>query len=65
MNVENVIRYLVLAYLHSDEILHDECFDFIDEKKKVFWERDDFKQLCKNYPDLFYEVTKFMFIGLI
>jgi len=60
ITVDNAVRYIVLAHLHSDTDLQDQCEFFIDRQKKVYWERDDFKQLSKTYPDIFYNLCKFL-----
>ena len=60
ITIDNAVRYIVLAHLHSDEDLQDQCELFIDREKKVYWERDDFKQLSKTYPDIFYNLCKLM-----
>ena len=60
IKVENAVSHLVLAYLHSDEWLQEDCIEFIVNKKQEFFMRQDFKDLCFNYPNLFFEVTKQM-----
>ena len=60
IGVENVVRLLAIAHLHSDEKMKKFCLCFVVRNRTVFWGRDDFKQLSKNYPDIFYEATKRM-----
>ena len=58
LNVENAVRYLVLAHLHLDEKFQTSCLDFIVKKKEDFYKRQDFKDLNHKYPDLFFEIAK-------
>ena len=60
ITVDNAVRLLAVAHLHSDEKLKQICAYFIATHKKIFWKRDDFKLLPKNYPDLFFEIAKLM-----
>ena len=60
MKIDDVIHLLVFAHLHSAGQLQEDCLSFIVKNKAVFWTREDFKQLSKNYSDLFYEATKRM-----
>ena len=60
IGVKNVVRLLAIAHLHSDEKMKKLCLCFVVRNRTVFWGRDDFKQLSKNYPDIFYEATKRM-----
>ena len=57
---ENAVRLLVIAQLHSDELLLEKCIEFIVGNKVVFFEREDFKLLSKSYSDLFFKITKRM-----
>ena len=60
INVDCAVRYLILANFHSAETLQEHCLEFIVEHNAVFWKRSDFRELCHNHPDLFYEATKRM-----
>ena len=60
LTVENAVRLLALAHLHSADRLQEVCIEFIVKNKAVFWERDDFKTFGKNFFDLFYQVSKLM-----
>ena len=58
INEENALRLLVLAHLHSAVWLQGNCTHFIVKNKTAFFQREDFRELNRNYPDLFFEVTK-------
>ena len=58
LGMKNAVHYLVLAHLHSDEKLQTNCLNFIVEEKADFYERQDFENLCQNYPKLFFQVAK-------
>ena len=58
LDMENAVRYLILAHLHVDEKLQTDCLDFIAKKKADFYKRQDLKDLNRNYPDLFFEIAK-------
>jgi speckle-type POZ protein len=60
INDENAMRLLVLAHLHSDEWLKEDCIKFIVKNKLFFFERVDFRALNRNYPDLFFEISQQM-----
>ena len=61
LDVENAIHLLVLAHLHSYKKLEEKCIEFIVKNRATFWEmRDEFKQFCKNYPLVFYDVAERM-----
>lgn len=61
LDVENAIHLLVLAHLHSYKKLEEKCIEFIAKNKATFWEmRDEFKQFCKNYPMVFYDIAERM-----
>ena len=61
LDVENAIHLLVLAHLHSYKKLEEKCIEFIAKNKAAFWEmRDEFKQFCKNYPLVFYDIAERM-----
>ena len=63
LDVENAVRYLVLANLHLDEKFQTSCLDFIVKKKEDFYKRQDFKDLNHKYPDLFFEIAKLTSAG--
>ena len=54
------IHSLVLAHLHCDDRLKEDCIKFIVKNKTAFWELDEFKKLGESYFSLFYEATKRM-----
>ena len=60
LTLDNVTRFLVLANLHSSPKLMECCMTFLAANKKIIWSRNDWKQLNKNYPELFYLVTERM-----
>jgi hypothetical protein len=60
ISVDCAVRYLILSNFHSAQKLQEHCLEFIVEHNAVFWKRSDFKELCHNHPDLFYEATKRM-----
>ena len=60
LTLDNVARFLVLAHLHSTPKLMECCMTFLAANKKIIWARNDWKQLNKNYPDLFYLATERM-----
>ena len=60
INVDCAVRYLILSNFHSAEKLQEHCLKFIVDHNAVFWKRSDFRELCHNHPDLFYEATKKM-----
>ena len=61
LNVDNAVRLLVLSHLHSDDELKEDVRCFLAKNSAAMWERDEFQQLCLEYPELFYEFTKRMF----
>ena len=57
LNVQDVAHYLVLAHLQSAPQLLEASLKFLEEHKKEIVDRAEWKQLNKNYPDLFYLAT--------
>ena len=60
LNEDSAVRLLIMAHLHSALWLLEDCIEFIIKKKTAFFRREDFRVLNRNYPDLFFEVTKRM-----
>ena len=64
LNVQDVAYYLVLAHLQSAPQLLEASLKFLEEHKKEIVDRAEWKQLNKNYPDLFFLATHRM-MGLL
>lgn len=60
LKVDNAMRFLVLAHLHSAKKLEENCICFIVRNKSVFWQQPEFKQLGENYFKLFFDITRRM-----
>ena len=60
LNAENAVRYLVLAHLHLDDKLQTDCINYILKKTTDFFQRQDFKELSRNHPDLFFQVAQLL-----
>jgi speckle-type POZ protein len=60
LNLNNVIHLLVLAYTHSAANLLEATMKFISSNKKDIWPRLDWKDLVKQYPDLFFLASRRM-----
>jgi len=53
---ENAVRLLVLAHLHSAVWLQEDCIDWIVKNKTIFFQREEFRDLSRNYSDLFFGI---------
>ena len=60
LNVENAMRFLVLAHLHSAKKLEEDCICFIVQNKSVFWKLPEFEKLGEKYFKLFFGITSRM-----
>lgn len=61
LNVENAAKYLVLAHLHNSPKLHEASLDFISKNAKAVCSRMDWMGIIKNYPELCFQATQFIF----
>lgn len=52
LSIDNVIRYLVIAHLHSAPTLYDACLHFMALHRRTISSRSDWIELVKTYPDL-------------
>ena len=57
LKVQEVAHFLVLAYLQSAPQLLEASLKFLEGHKKEIVDRDEWKQLNKNHPDLFFLAT--------
>ena len=60
LNVDNAVRLVVLSHLHSDDELKEDVRCFLAKNSTAMWERNEFKRLCYEYPELFFETAKSM-----
>lgn len=56
--VDSAIRLLILAHLHSAEKLKEDCIHFILKRKFEFFRMEEFRQMARDFPDLFFEVAR-------
>lgn len=52
LTIDNVIRYLVVAHLHSAQCLYEACLDFMALHGRDISSRSDWSDLIKSYPEL-------------
>jgi len=58
LKLDNAMKYLVAAYLHSAPTLQDASVRFLVERSKELWEVPEWKELSANYSDLFYLICR-------
>jgi speckle-type POZ protein len=63
LDVENVVRRLMLARSHSSSDLLEAAIQFIARNKQVVCHRVEWKELIKTNPALFFHVTQKLLIG--
>jgi speckle-type POZ protein len=56
LELENAIRFLVLAHLHSAPKLQQAAVKCLRAHRNELWKLEEWKELAKNYTDLFHEV---------
>ncbi|KAI9563081.1 hypothetical protein GHT06_010538 [Daphnia sinensis] len=61
LKVENASRFLVLAHLHNSPVLHEATLEFMSKNAKAICSRKDWMDIIKNYPELCFQATQFMF----
>jgi speckle-type POZ protein len=60
LSSQKIVHYLVLAHLHSAPKLLEASLKFLVAHKTEVWTRSEWKDLMKNYPDLFYSASRRM-----
>jgi speckle-type POZ protein len=65
LNKDNVIRYLVLAHLHSVPELVGKCYSIIVSNVKEIRVQPEWKQLLSSYPHLFFEASDKMITSML
>jgi speckle-type POZ protein len=58
LKVDNVIRYLVAAYLHSAPTLQEASVRFLVERAKELWDYPEWKEFSVKYSDLFFLICR-------
>ena len=53
VNLKNAIRFLVVGYLHSTPQLVDLSLKCLADNRNNVWSLPEWKELMKNYPNLF------------
>ena len=61
LKLENAIRYLVLAHLHSASKLQQAAVKFLTAHRNQLWNLANWKEFNINYTDLFHEVCHRIF----
>ena len=56
LNVETAAKYLVLADLHSANLLKEEAIEYIARNSAAVTKTDGWKQMVKSYPNLIAEI---------
>ena len=56
LELENAIRFLVLAHLHLAPKLQQAAVKCLRAHRDELWKLEDWKELARNYADLFHEV---------
>ena len=64
LRLDNVVRILVLAHLHSCPDLFQSCLNFMSKNAKAVCGHPDWLELIKNHPELCLQATQHM-AGLI
>lgn len=60
LHLDNVVRTLVLAHLHSCLDLYQSALDFMAKNALEVCSRADWKELMKSYPDVCFQATRLM-----
>ena len=58
LNMDNAIKYVVAAYVHSAPKLLEASVRFLVERSKELWDVPEWKELSLNYSDLFYLICR-------
>ena len=59
--LKNAVHLLILADLYYAQKLFEGSLTCLKKNKKVIWNRPEWKQLMKNYPDLFFRASQLIF----
>ena len=57
LNMQTIFHYLVLAHQHTAPQLLEASIKFLVEHKNEVWDRPEWKDLMKSYPDLFFSAS--------
>ena len=60
LSTSNAIRYLVMSHIHEAPRLLDSTLTYLVTHLKETWNGGEWKNLMRNFPDLFYLVTERM-----
>jgi speckle-type POZ protein len=60
LSLENAVRYLVMAHLHSAGRLQEASIQFLVGCRNEIWDRPEWKKLIDTYPELFYLASRRM-----
>ena len=60
LRLDNVVRTLVLAHLHSCHELYQSALDFMAKNALEVVSRADWKELMRSYPDVCFQATRLM-----
>ena len=58
LDVENAVKTLIAAYLHSSESLQQKTLSFMSKNGLAICSRPDWLQLMENYPKLCFQATQ-------
>ena len=60
LKIENALRTLIIAHLHSSSKLHEATLSFMSKHGKAICSRSDWMDLIKTYPELCFQATQLM-----